>query len=157
MFTFGGSFSYGNQIAYGYQAMGRQTRKSCFLDLNLFDRVYVENWISHVKSYDTETDAELFKGYICGNRISLQYNKQLSVRLFTQYSNFTDTWVFDPLITYQITPFTLFYVGSTYNVQLYNNLNQNGDRFAADTEESFKHHKLDYRQFFMKVQYLFQL
>ena len=128
-----------------------------WLDLNLFDRLYVENWINHVKSYDTETDDELFNGYIYGNRISLQYNRQLSIRLFSQFNDFSDTWVFDPLISYQITPFTLFYVGSTYNIQEYDNLDKSGNRFVDETEKSFRHRKLDHRQFFMKLQYLFQL
>ncbi|MBU1700577.1 MAG: carbohydrate binding family 9 domain-containing protein [Candidatus Eisenbacteria bacterium] len=156
LLTFGGSCSYGNQIAYGYRAIGRQTKWGAWVDLNLFDRLYVENWIDHVKSYDTETDDELFNGYIYGSRISLQYDRRLSLRLFSQYNNFSDTWVFDPLITYQLTPFTLFYVGSTYNIQAYDNLDRHGDRFVAENEESFSHRKLDYRQFFMKVQYLFQ-
>ncbi|MFC1573077.1 DUF5916 domain-containing protein [Candidatus Eisenbacteria bacterium] len=157
LLAFGGSFSYGNQIAYGYRAIGRQTKWSTWLDLNLFDRLYVENWINHVKSYDTGTNEELFGGFIYGSRISMQYNRQLSIRLFSQYNDFSDTWVFDPLITYQLTPFTLFYVGSTYNIQAYDNLNKDGNRFATGTEEPFEHRKLDYRQFFMKVQYLFQL
>ncbi|MBC8478639.1 carbohydrate binding family 9 domain-containing protein [bacterium] len=153
----GGSASYGNQIAYGYEQLGRQTKWSTWLDLKLFDRLFVEYWVNHVRSYNTETDEELFYGFIYGSRISLQYNRQLSIRLFSQYSEFSDTWVFDPLITYQLTPFTLFYVGSTYTVQAYDNLNKSGDRFVAETEQSFRHYKLDDRQFFMKVQYLFQL
>ena len=157
IFAFGGSFNYGNQIAYGYEALGRQTRWSAWLDLNLLDRLYIENWINHVKSRDTENDEELFNGYIIGSRISFQYNRQLSVRLFSQYNDFTETWDFDPLITYQITPFTLFYVGSTYYIQKYDDLNVNGDRLAAEGEDRFSHNKLDSRQFFMKLQYLFQL
>jgi len=157
MLAFGGSFNYGNQIAYGYRAMGRQTKWGAWLDLNLFDRLYIENWINHVKSYDTETDDELFDGYIFGSRISYQHNRQLSVRLFSQYNDFTKTWDFDPLITYQITPFTLFYVGSTYYIQKYDNLDINGNRLATETENSYSHNKLDSRQFFIKLQYLFQV
>lgn len=157
LLSFGGSFSYGNQIAYGYQALGRQTRWNGWLDLNFFDRLYIENWLNHVKSFEVETDEKLFDGYIYGSRVSLQYNRQLSLRLFSQYNHFSDTWVFDPLITYQLTPFTLFYVGSTYNVQAYDNLNKDGTRLAKDTEECFTHRKVDHRQFFMKVQYLFQM
>jgi hypothetical protein len=156
IFAFGGSFSYGNQIAYGYEAMGRQTRINAWLDLNLFDRLYIENWLNHVKSRDLVTDMELFDGYIFGSRISLQYNRRLSIRLFSQYNDFSKTWVFDPLITYQITPFTLFYVGSTYSYQEYF-LNEGGTKLAAETEDYFGHNKLDSRQFFMKLQYLFQL
>jgi hypothetical protein len=157
MLACGASTSYGNQIAYGYYEIGRQTKLNAWLDLNLFDRLMVENWINHVKSYNTETDEELFNGFIYGSRISLQYNRQLSIRLFSQYDQFNDTWVLDPLITYQLTPFTLFYIGSTYDIQMYDNLDKNGDRVVIAPEESFSHRKLENRQFFMKVQYLFQL
>jgi hypothetical protein len=161
MLAFGGSVSYGNQIAYGYNQhdnkLGRQTKARVWLDLNLFDRLFIENWVDHVKSYNTETDWEMFYGYIYGSRISLQYNRQLSIRLFSQYNEFSDTWVFDPLITYQLTPFTLFYIGSTYNIQAYDNLDRSGDRVVVEPEEAFWHRKLHSRQFFMKVQYLFQL
>jgi hypothetical protein len=157
LLSFGGSFSYGNQIAYGYQAIGRQTKWGGWLDLNLFDRLYVENWLTHVRSYECDTDDELFCGFIFGSRINMQYNRQLSLRLFTQYNDFSKTWDFDPLITYQITPFTLFYVGSTFYVQKYDNLNENGNRLAGSTEQGYSYYKLDSRQFFMKLQYLFQL
>jgi len=156
LFSFGGSFGYGNQIAYDYRSLGRQQSIGAWIDLNLFDRLYVENWISHVKSRDTETDAQLFDGYIYGSRISLQYNREFSIRIFSQYSNFSKTWIFDPLITYQITPFTLFYIGSTYYYQKYDNLNLTGNRLATEMEACCAHNKLDSRQFFMKLQYLFQ-
>ncbi len=158
LLAFGGSLSYGNQIAYGYRAIGRQTKLGGWVDLNLFDRLYVENWITHIKSYDTQTDSELFKFYVYGSRISFQYNRKLSFRLFSQYHDRYKTWDFDPLITYQITPFTLFYVGSTYYVQKYDNLNANGTRLVnTSTITGHEHYKLDSRQFFMKLQYLFQL
>ncbi|MBD3237849.1 MAG: hypothetical protein GF330_14205 [Candidatus Eisenbacteria bacterium] len=155
--SFGGSFSYGDQIAYGYRAIGRQRRWGAWLDLNLFDRIYFENWINHVKSRDLDTDRQLFDGFVYGSRLSFQYDRKLSVRVFGQYNDFSRTWIFDPLVTYRITPFTLFYVGSTYQLQEYGGLDEDGDRLAGEGQPSFRHTKLDYRQFFMKVQYLFQL
>jgi hypothetical protein len=47
-------------------------------------------------------------------------------------------------------------VGSTYSYQEYF-LNEGGTKLAAETEDYFGHNKLDSRQFFMKLQYLFQL
>lgn len=157
LISFGGSFNYGNQLAYGIPALGRQTKLFGWIDLNLFDRLYIENWIQHVKSYDTETNSELFNGFVFGDRISFQYNKKLSIRLFTQYNDFSKTWDFDPLLTYRITPFTLFYVGSTYYIQRYDNLSQDGSRIVDNGATNYSHNKLDSRQFFMKLQYLFQL
>ncbi|MDH4157550.1 MAG: carbohydrate binding family 9 domain-containing protein [candidate division Zixibacteria bacterium] len=157
LIAFGGSFSYGNQLAYGYPAMGRQTKRVGWVDLNLFDRLYIENWITDIKSSDVDTHQELFDFYVYGSRISFQYNRRLSFRLFTQYHDAYKTWDFDPLITYQITPFALFYVGSTYYIQRYDDLDVSGNRLASSIETQYSHYKLDSRQFFMKLQYLFQL
>ena len=72
----------------GFPAVGRQTRWFGWVDLNLFDRIYFENWITHVKSREIETDLELFNGYQYGSRINYQYDRQLSLRIFVQYDNF---------------------------------------------------------------------
>ncbi len=155
--SFGGSFNYGNQIAYGYRAMGRQTKWEGWLELNLFDRLQIETWATHVKSRNLADDLELFNGYLFGNRISFQYDRRLSIRLLSQYDDFGKTWNFDPLITYKITPFSLFYAGSTYYVQKYDNLNEGGNRLADASSAKYSFNKLESRQFFMKLQYLFQI
>ena len=55
-------------------------------------------------------------------------------------------WDIDPLVTYRISPFSLFYVGSTHD---FNDLktDPNGSSKWSLTE----------RHLFMKLQYLFQL
>ncbi|MCP4705827.1 MAG: carbohydrate binding family 9 domain-containing protein [candidate division Zixibacteria bacterium] len=160
LISFGGAYDYGHQLAYGHNAQGRQTKVRGWVDLNLFDRLFIENWVTHLKSYNMADDSELFKFFIYGSRISFQYNRKLSFRLFSQYNDYSKTWDFDPLITYQITPFSLFYVGSTYYVQKYGGLNADGTRLVDTSNPlvtAHEHYKLDSRQFFMKFQYLFQL
>ncbi|MDH4035114.1 MAG: carbohydrate binding family 9 domain-containing protein, partial [candidate division Zixibacteria bacterium] len=139
LLSFGGTISYGNQIAYSYQNMGRQTRLRGWADLSLVDRIFIENWYTHVKSHLVDTKEELFNGYIAGSRLGFQYNRRLSLRLLTQYNDFGKTWNIDPLITYQITPFSLFYIGTTYYVQQYDGLNKSGDGLAADDGVRFGH------------------
>ncbi len=160
LISFGGAYDYGHQLAYGHNTIGRQTKVRGWVDLSLFDRLFIENWVTHLKSYDMADNSELFKFYIYGSRISFQYNRKLSFRLFSQYNDYSKTWDFDPLITYQITPFSLFYVGSTYYVQKYGGLNADGTRLVDTSNPlvtAHEHYKLDSRQFFMKFQYLFQL
>jgi len=57
-----------------------------------------------------------------------------------------DVWDFDPLLAYRINSLTVFYVGSTHN---YRDLN-----LVGDGREGWG---LTERQFFMKLQYLFQI
>ena len=54
-------------------------------------------------------------------------------------------WDVDPLLTYRISPFSMFYIGSTHD---YRDLNRN--------PESPSDWKMTERHFFMKLQYLFQ-
>jgi hypothetical protein len=157
LLDFGGSAGYGNQIAYSYQNMGRQTRLYGWADLSLIDRIHLETWFTHIESYLVDTKEELFNGFVAGSRLSFQYDRRLSLRVLSQYNDFSKTWNIDPLITYQISPFSLFYIGTTMYVQDLDGLNESGDRLALVDERSYSHNKLTSRQFFMKLQYLFQL
>jgi hypothetical protein len=79
-------------------------------------------------------------------RFSLQLSREFSVRLVSQYNNSRDKWDFDPLLIYRINPFTVFYVGSTY------------DYLKADYEDFGRNGwTMTERQYFMKLQYLFQI
>jgi hypothetical protein len=155
--AFGGNINYGNQIAYSRQAMGRQTGLGLWCDLMPHERVQLENSYTHVRSKQTETGEELFNGFIARSRMSVQFSRELSVRFVVQYNEFSRAWDFDPLITYKLNPFTLFYIGTTYDYEKDYCLDPSGDFYAAAGEESCDMTRLKSRQFFIKLQYLFQL
>jgi hypothetical protein len=155
--AFGGNINIGDQPAYGWLTMGRQTRFGLWCDFILFDRVQFENTYTHLRSIAKETDEQLYSGYIAYSKMSVQFSRELSLRCVVQYNDFYETWDFDPLITYRLNPFTLFYVGTTYNYQKDYGLNREGTSYAGDGEESYDMNRLQSRQFFMKLQYLFQL
>ncbi|MCP4568201.1 MAG: hypothetical protein GY841_11540, partial [FCB group bacterium] len=97
-------------------------------------------------------------------RFRYQASRALSLRLVVQYNDSREmvnyasgetwhdkAWDIDPMITYRISSFSVFYVGSTsdyYKVAA-------GDLTGDGAPNSTKM-KLDSRQFFMKLQYLFQ-
>lgn len=89
---------------------------------------------------------ELFSGYVGRVRSDLSFSKRLFLRLVLQYDDFDEALDVEPLLTYKINPFTLFYVGST---QAFSRLERVEDRGEEFTETE--------RQFFLKFQYLFQL
>ncbi len=62
-----------------------------------------------------------------------------------QFDDFDQRWELDPLVTYRLNPFSIFYVGSTRDYA----------RFAAlaDGPESWQ---LGERTYFLKLQYLFR-
>ena len=70
----------------------------------------------------------------------------MSVRLVVQYNDFGKAWDIDPLLTYRVSPFSVFYLGSTYDYQ----------KYAGSTVGDPSTWELGQRQVFMKLQYLFQ-
>jgi hypothetical protein len=148
--NFGGSITYAHQPALGEDppVMEKELYLSGWLDLRPMNRLFIENWYTYVKGDALETNEELYEGYILRTRWSLQLTRALSVRLVGQYNKFTESFDLDPLLTYRLSPFSVFYVGSTYDYCTYNGLGEE----ARDTRTC-----LTSRQFFMKLQYLFQI
>ena len=121
--------------------MGEGTVAAVWATIKPIDRLVIQPEIAYQELHAPD-DAELFEGYIARTRVQLQFNRELSLRLVTQYVDFGDAGVsIEPLLMYRLNPFSIFYVGMT-------------DRFAdyggaagfAETE----------RQFFMKFQYLWR-
>ncbi len=128
-----------------YEVRGDRTTINASLDLKPFDRLIIEPNFNYARMTHNVTGEELYEGYISRTRFRFQASKELALRLVVQYNDFSETWNIDPMITYRISPFSVFYVGSSYN---YNNF--------TNTTDDISEWKMSSRQFFMKLQYLFQ-
>jgi hypothetical protein len=100
----------------------------------------------YAKMMETDSGPNIYKGYILRNRLSYQFSRRLFLRLVTQYNDFSKRFEVDPLVSYKINPFTVFYAGSTHDVEKFN-----GDEFGD------LGYKQTNRQFFAKIQYLFRI
>jgi len=139
------SFDRGQEPAVWIPAKGDQTSLYASLDLKPVDRLIIEPDFNFARSTHVRTGERLFNGFITRTRIRFQANRELSVRFVVQFNDFDKRWEFDPLLTYRLSSFSVFYIGSTYD---YSNLTMNpGDP---------SNWRLYSRQFFMKLQYLFR-
>jgi hypothetical protein len=143
----GGNVVFGHQIARSALAMGRELTLQTWADLRLLGRVLVEPSIIYTESRDIDTDKMYYCGYIVRTRLGCQVNREFSLRLVTEYNNFSRQWNVDPLLTYRINPFSTFYLGATYDYDRFDQVGPN----HIDTMTT-----LSKRQFFLKLQYLFQ-
>jgi hypothetical protein len=91
----------------------------------------------------------LYKGWIFRSRNSLQFTRSLFMRLIVQYDDFAKQLDVEPLLTYRINPFTLFYIGSSLGYHDY------APQLLASPESAGL--RPDARQFFAKFQYLLRL
>jgi hypothetical protein len=133
------------------------------LEIKPVDRLIFEPEFQYARSHSPAVDSLLYRQFITRARTRFQVNRALSLRLVVEYNDaeqyrryrgntddpayvYRRTVFVDPLVTYRINSFSVFYVGSTHD---YN------DYLAGD--ESDSRWQLRSRQFFMKLQYLFQI
>lgn len=119
---------------------------SAWLDIHPIDRLLLETSISFTKANEINSDLELYSGYTIWSRLNYQFSRALSARLLVQYDDFSKCWEIDPMLTYRISSFSVFYFGSTNDVEKFQLMDEPDNQW-----------KLSSRQFFMKLQYLFQI
>jgi hypothetical protein len=140
------SANYGRSIARYDMVLGNQIRLNLSLNLKPLDRMIIEPGIEYVSSKEINSSETLYDGYIFRSRLQYQANREMSFRLVVQFNDFSQRWDIDPLLTYRLNSFTVFYMGSTYDY----------DQLIYE-EDDRKDWKLSSRQFFMKIQYLLQV
>ncbi|MFQ5599119.1 MAG: carbohydrate binding family 9 domain-containing protein [Candidatus Krumholzibacteriia bacterium] len=109
-------------------------------------RLIIEPTFNYSK-LDHPDGNEIFSGYILRTRTNYQFTRKLFLRLVVQYNDFGRNYAVDPLLTYKINPFSVFFVGSTHDITEIADVDKGIEPEYTQTE----------RQFFMKLQYLFRL
>ncbi|MFW6078731.1 MAG: DUF5916 domain-containing protein, partial [Gemmatimonadota bacterium] len=139
----GFSVSRGSTIARTVETprLGTGTSASASARIKPLPRLIIEPRFAYTSLTDSQTGDELFSGYIAGSRFAFQFDRRLSVRVLAQYDGFDGTVDVDPLLTYRLDPYSVFYVGSTHDYDDFG-----GAAGLAETE----------RQVFLKFQYLFR-
>lgn len=144
--SFGGNYNYGHRIARGFDLMGMETQYGGWADIKPVDRLLISTSFTHVYSDNLYSGERLFSQSIFWSRFSLQLSRELSLRFVAQYNDRIEQWDLDPLLKYRLNSFTVFYVGSTHDYRD-TEFSDFGREGWAQTE----------RQYFLKMQYLFQI
>ncbi len=140
------NIDYGDDFARYQLVKMRYLSINAGLTLKPINSLVIEPDYSYYGGRELVTRARLFDGYIVRVRTQFQIARELSLRLVVQYNKFSKDWQVDPLITYRLSSFSLFYIGSSHNyIDMPNSINNQNEW------------KLNQRQFFLKLQYLFQI
>ncbi len=145
-------YNWGRDINYSRLKKGDYTNCGFSIYLKPIDRITIEPNFDFTRMVAVDNKARYYNGYITRTRIQFQATKELSFRLVTQYNDFGRSWDLDPLMTFRVNSFSVFYVGSTYDY---------GDiapmqRRALSQNDIPTTWKMTSRQYFMKLQYLFR-
>ncbi|MEW5922832.1 MAG: carbohydrate binding family 9 domain-containing protein [Candidatus Zixiibacteriota bacterium] len=145
-----GGVNIGDQIVRNraISVLGRETTAWLSTVIRPVERLKITTSYTYMTSDSLEGGHKFFETWVGRAKLDYQFTKELSARLVTQYDEDGRSWTIDPLLTYRINAFSLFYAGSAYAYEEYHFL---------DNDEYQEKTKLQSRQFFMKLQYLFQL
>ncbi|OYD15790.1 hypothetical protein CH333_04870 [candidate division WOR-3 bacterium JGI_Cruoil_03_44_89] len=119
--------------------LGDFSETSLSLTLNPTPKFNTSFWSHRYWLWD-DAGEEVYDVTVFENRIAYQFTKYLSLRLITQYNSSDKSLGVYPLMSFELTPFTVFYLGSNHNLY--------------DFEEPYGISETS-RQIFLKFQYMF--
>jgi hypothetical protein len=119
--------------------VGRGTDAMLWATIRPLQRLVIEPSLTYAELNRLDGE-EIYSGYIARTRVGFQYNRELQLRVVLQYNEFDERLDVEPLLVYQVNPFTMFYVGSTYGSHAFDEVGR------RNTD----------RQYFAKFQYLFR-
>lgn len=121
--------------------VGDGTDAEIFATFKPLTRLVIQPSLNFSELHERDGGPEIFSGYILRTRTTFQFTRELFLRLVLEYNDFSESLDIQPLLTYKLNPFTLFFIGSTASYRKFDDPNE-----FAQTE----------RQFFAKFQYLFR-
>ncbi|MCL7926566.1 MAG: carbohydrate binding family 9 domain-containing protein [marine benthic group bacterium] len=145
-------FAHGDRIARNLETpeLGRGTDAEIFGTFTLFHRFILQPSVQYSDLYTQDDGEEVFRGFVLRTAANLQFNRELFFRVIVQWDDFGGNFSFEPLLTYRLNPFTVFYVGATSGYSDYGRR----DDLDLPTEAGLVQTS---RQFFLKFQYLLRL
>jgi hypothetical protein len=122
--------------------LGDSRELSAWAAIKPIDRLVIQPSFDYARLRYHDTTDDIFNGWIFRTRVNYQFTRELFMRLIVQYDEFDERLDVDPLLTYRLNPFTVFYLGSTHDF-----------REIGTTQDMTQTE----RQFFLKLQYLFRV
>jgi hypothetical protein len=129
--------------------LGEGTHVDSWAVIKPAQRLVIEPIFIYSELSRKDTGAEVFDGYIFRTRVNYQFNRELFLRFVVQYDDFTGDLAVEPLLTYQINPFSVFYIGGGSNYFDF-------ARLGPETENAYRGFEPTEWHVFFKLQYLFR-
>jgi len=146
-------FGIGDRIARTAQPapfLGEGEHLDAWGTIKIGNRLVFEPLFTYSVLRNRDTKENFFKGSISRLKVNYQFTRELFLRLVTQYDDFSGQLNVEPLLTYQINPFSVFYVGASTKLQNYDHKSIDPSLRTGDGFEPFAW------QAFFKLQYFYR-
>jgi hypothetical protein len=144
----GGELTIGRTIArnLAVPTTGKELDISAYAEIRPFARIIIEPNYTYSKLAN-DSGGNFYEGSIYHARLTYQFTRALDLRVVVEYNTFSDRLIIDPLLTYKLNPFTIFYIGSAHGFT-----SPQPGLLPSDAQTQWQ---ATDRQFFAKFQYLF--
>jgi len=139
--SFGAGTSYGRTIIRDSLKIGNGISAHLWSEFRPTSKLSFGTRLKYRRASHLTEDRDYYNGMIANVKLNYLWNKALSFRLITQYNGFYQTIDVQPLLSYQLSPFTIFYIGSAHGM-----IEDEYEDIPTQTS----------RQYFLKFQYLFK-
>ena len=95
---------------------------------------------------------DVFDTFVTRGRLTYQFSKRLFCRVVGEYVDDSRSFAVDPLLSYKINPFTVFFLGSSHSFDEFSD-----DPATTEIEVRESSYRQTERLFFVKFQYLIQV
>jgi hypothetical protein len=142
--------------------LGKQMELGCWGTIKPTSRLVIVPDLNYVKMNHPDDDGLVFQQWILRGNFNYQFTRRLFLRLVCEYADVTvpseigerdireNDLAIEPLISYKVNPFTVFYAGSVHNRHEVEYYMDDGTHVDIGWRERG-------RQYFLKFQYLFQV
>jgi hypothetical protein len=94
----------------------------------------------------------IFNTYVVRTKLTYQFSKSLFLRVVGEYVDDSRSLAVDPLLSFKINPFTVFFLGSSHSFSDFQD-----DPSTVPVEVTDPGYRQTERLFFVKFQYLFRV
>ena len=101
---------------------------------------------------ELDNGARIFDTFVTRGKLSYQFTNKLFLRVIGEYVDDSESTSVDPLLSYKINPFTVFFLGSSHGFDKFED-----DPGTTPVEIAQPGYKQTERLFFVKFQYLFRV
>jgi hypothetical protein len=129
--------------------LGNEFFFSLWGQLKPHQRLVIEPSWDYAQMRSRVDDSMLFRTYILRTRFGLNLSRKWYLRLIVQYNDGNRRLDVEPLLTYRLNPFSIFYAGVNGRYRHY--------AITPTTGPETQDWELASRQFFVKFQYLFRV
>jgi hypothetical protein len=151
---FGVDWRYGNSLIRDRDnpRLGDEFSYGAWLQLKATSQLLVYLEYRNFNIAELDGGPEVYDTFVSRARVTYQFSKRLFLRMVGEYVDDSRQFSLDPLLSYKINPFTVFFIGSSHSFNQFED-----DPQTAEIEINNNGYRQTDRLFFLKFQYLIRM